>query len=152
MAIGYGHSWQRHVVKITEVRIKLIDDKEDRLKAFCAVTFDAEFVVRDLKVIDGPRGLFVAMPSRRMTVRCDACGFRVESRARFCCNCGERQQPESGDMPDGNSRQFADIAHPINGRCRAQIEAAVLAAYASECERFATSGYVDRYGDDGSVS
>ncbi len=50
-------------MKITEVRISLCD--EDRLKAFANVTFDSEFVVRGLKVIEGRNGLFVSMPSRR---------------------------------------------------------------------------------------
>ena len=38
-------------MEITEVRVKLIDNKDDRLKAFCSVTMDNEFVVRDIKVI-----------------------------------------------------------------------------------------------------
>ena len=50
-------------MKITEVRISLCN--EDRLKAFANVTFDDEFVVRGLKVIEGRNGLFVSMPSRR---------------------------------------------------------------------------------------
>ncbi len=50
-------------MEITEVRVSPRD--EDRLKAFITVTFDDCFVVRGVKVIDGPDGLFVAMPSRR---------------------------------------------------------------------------------------
>jgi stage V sporulation protein G len=50
-------------MEITEVRLALRE--EDRLKAFCSITFDNAFVVRGLKVIDGNTGLFVAMPSRR---------------------------------------------------------------------------------------
>ena len=50
-------------MKITEVRISLCN--EDRLKAFANVTFDDEFVVRGLKIIEGHNGLFVSMPSRR---------------------------------------------------------------------------------------
>jgi len=141
-------------VKITEVRIKLIDDAEDRLKAFCSITLDAEFVVRDLKVIDGPRGLFVAMPSRRLTVRCRGCSCRIESRARFCPSCGHRQEAavEEGNGSDNGTRQFADIAHPINGTCRAEIESAVLKAYESECERSSRPRNEDRYGDQGPLS
>ena len=45
-------------MEITEVRIKLMDDNDDRLQAFCSITFDGEFVVRDLKIIEGQRGLF----------------------------------------------------------------------------------------------
>ena len=54
---------------ITEVRIKLMEESEDRLRAFCSITFDQAFVVRDLKIIEGTNGPFVAMPSRKMTAR-----------------------------------------------------------------------------------
>ncbi len=50
-------------MKITEVKIFVVN--EDRLKAYVAVTFEACFVVRDLKIIQGPNGLFVAMPSKK---------------------------------------------------------------------------------------
>jgi stage V sporulation protein G len=134
-------------VKITEVRIKLIKDGEERLKAFCSVTLDAEFVVRDLKIISGPNGLFVAMPSRRLTVRCYKCSCRIDLRARFCSSCGKRQQPPSANGGGGEAtgRQFADIAHPINGSCRTQLETAVLSAYAAETDRSSRPGYTDRY-------
>ncbi len=50
-------------MEFTEVRVTLRD--EPRLKAFVNVTFDDEFVVRGMKVIEGRKGLFVAMPSRK---------------------------------------------------------------------------------------
>lgn len=50
-------------MEITEVRVTLRD--EPRLKAFVNVTFDDDFVVRGMKVIEGRKGLFVAMPSRK---------------------------------------------------------------------------------------
>ena len=51
-------------MEITEVRIKLMENPEDRLRGFCSITFDDCFVVRDLKIIEGNNGPFVAMPSR----------------------------------------------------------------------------------------
>ncbi|MBQ2849181.1 MAG: SpoVG family protein, partial [Thermoguttaceae bacterium] len=53
---------------ITEIRIKLIDGdhSRQRLRAFCSITFDAAFVVRDLKILEGNQGYFVAMPSRKL--------------------------------------------------------------------------------------
>ena len=51
-------------MEITEVSINLMD--EERLKAFANVTFDDVFVVRGLKVINGNKGLFVSMPSRKL--------------------------------------------------------------------------------------
>jgi len=50
-------------VEITEVRITLRN--EEKLKAFANVTFDGEFVIRGLKVINGNKGYFVSMPSRK---------------------------------------------------------------------------------------
>ena len=50
-------------MKITEVRVNL--QEEEALKAFVSITFDDEFVVRGLKVIQGEKGRFVAMPARR---------------------------------------------------------------------------------------
>jgi len=51
-------------MQITEVRV--YPRNEEKLKAFVTVTFDDSFVVRNLKVIQGQNGLFVAMPSRKM--------------------------------------------------------------------------------------
>jgi len=52
-------------MEITEVRVSPIQGDE-KLKAFATVIFDDAFVVRDLKIINGQKGLFVAMPSRKM--------------------------------------------------------------------------------------
>ena len=51
-------------VTITDVRIRKIA-AEGKMKAIVSVTFDNEFVVHDIKVIEGQNGLFIAMPSRK---------------------------------------------------------------------------------------
>ncbi len=51
---------------ITDVRIRKVTD-EGKMKAIVSITFDNEFVVHDIKIIDGQNGLFVAMPSRQMS-------------------------------------------------------------------------------------
>jgi stage V sporulation protein G len=51
-------------MRITDVRIRKVA-KEGKMKAVVSVTFDDEFVVHDIKVIDGEKGLFIAMPSRK---------------------------------------------------------------------------------------
>ena len=51
-------------MKITDVRIRHVD-REGKLKAVASVVFDDEFVVHDIKVVEGERGLFIAMPSRK---------------------------------------------------------------------------------------
>ncbi|MBE3597135.1 MAG: septation regulator SpoVG [Hydrogenibacillus sp.] len=52
-------------MEITDVRLRPVQS-EGRMKAIASVTFDHEFVVHDIRVIDGTNGLFVAMPSKRM--------------------------------------------------------------------------------------
>jgi len=52
-------------MNITDVRIRKISD-DSKMKAVVSITFDEEFVVHDIKIIDGQNGLFVAMPSRKM--------------------------------------------------------------------------------------
>lgn len=51
-------------MEITDVRVRKIA-KEGKMKAVVSVTFDNEFVVHDIKVIEGEKGLFIAMPSRK---------------------------------------------------------------------------------------
>ena len=51
-------------MNITDVRVRLVD-KEGKMKAVVSVTIDDEFVVHDIKVIEGDKGLFIAMPSKK---------------------------------------------------------------------------------------
>lgn len=138
-------------MEITEVRIKLMEDSSgsnERLQAFCSITFDDMFVIRDLKIIEGAKGFFVAMPSRKLSDRCGHCGTKNHLRSRFCNQCGSRLD-ESRALRDteGRAKLHADIAHPINSTCREKLQAAVLAAYADELERSKMPGYVSRYDD-----
>ena len=52
-------------MNITDVRINRVNNGEGKVRAFVSITFDNAFVVRDIKVIEGQNGLFVAMPSRK---------------------------------------------------------------------------------------
>ena len=53
-------------MNITDVRVRRVT-KEGKMKAVVSITIDEEFVVHDIKVIDGEKGLFIAMPSRKAT-------------------------------------------------------------------------------------
>jgi stage V sporulation protein G len=135
-------------VVITEVRIKLMEDNNERLQAFCSVTFGDAFVVRDLKIIEGTKGSFVAMPSRKLTDRCHACGCKNHLRAHFCNQCGAKLDEDRATRDaDGRAKLHADIAHPINSACREVIQGAVLKAYHEEKERSKQPGYTCRYDD-----
>jgi stage V sporulation protein G len=52
------------LMEITDVRVRKINE-EGKMRAVVSVTFDNEFVVHDIKVIEGQNGLFIAMPSRK---------------------------------------------------------------------------------------
>ena len=128
-------------MEITEVRIKLIGRRNDKLRAFCSVTFDNAFVIRDLKVIEGQKGAFVAMPSRKVCERCARCGAKNHLRAKFCNDCGN--QLPVPPVVDGDSRikLHADIAHPINAGARETIQKRIIEAYAEEVEKSKLPGY-----------
>lgn len=135
-------------MEITEVRVKLMEEPGERLQAFCSITFDDAFVVRDLKIIEGASGPFVAMPSRKLTNHCPQCGCKNHMRAGFCNQCGVRLR-ESG-MPkdeEGRAKLYADIAHPINPTCREMIQARVIEAFEQEKLQSQQPGYVSRYDD-----
>ncbi len=51
-------------MEITDIRVRKIN-KDGKMKAVVSVTFDNEFVVHDIKVIEGDKGSFIAMPSRK---------------------------------------------------------------------------------------
>jgi len=55
-----------YMMKITDVRVRKVT-KQGKMRAVVSVTFDNEFVVHDIKVIEGERGLFIAMPSKKST-------------------------------------------------------------------------------------
>src|SRR5438105_11113270 len=124
-----------------------MDENNERLQAFCSITFDDCFVTRDLKIIEGTKGSFVAMPSRKLTDRC-GCGCKNHLRARFCNQCGTRLDENRGIRDhDGRAKLHADIAHPINSTCREYIQGAIIKAFQEERDRSKQPGYVCRYDD-----
>ena len=136
-------------MNITEIRVKLIDDQRDKLRGFASLTVDRCLVIRDLKIIDGNKGLFVAMPSRKLHDRCPSCAGKNHIRARFCNDCGHRLREGRGDMDErGRVRLYADIAHPIHQEGRDEVQARVVAAYRHEFESSKLEGYVPPRFDD----
>src|ERR1700683_3912646 len=96
-------------VEITEVRIKLIQEAGERLQAFCSITFDNSFVVRDLKIIEGSNGPFVAVPSRKLTAHCPQCETKNHLRAAHCNQCGSRLKDDRAIKDeDGRIKLYAD--------------------------------------------
>ncbi len=136
------------MMEITEIRVKLMEEPGERLKAFCSITFDNSFVVRDLKIIDGLNGPFVAMPSRKLTAHCPRCRCKNHLKATFCNQCGHKlEDPVEIRDESGRTKLYADIAHPINSACREMIQERVLKSYDEELVRSQQPGYVSSYDD-----
>ena len=87
-------------MQITDVRLKKVNSG-NRMKAIASVYLDNEFVIHEIKVIDGPNGLFIAMPSKKL----------------------------GGD--ESGKNRHKDIAHPINSDTRKKIEDAIFEKYNS---------------------
>jgi len=124
-------------MEITEVKIFLKEGQDKKLKAYATLTIDNAFVVRNVKVIEGTKGLFVAMPSRKLKEPCPKCGFRNTVRSKFCNQCGStlpQTEPKMAMPGEDASRQseHKDIAHPITAECREYIQKKVLGAYEVE--------------------
>lgn len=129
-------------MKITEVRVKLVSNKDNRLRAFCSITLDGEFVIRDIKIIQGGKGYFVAMPSRKMSDHCEKCGGKNHLRAKFCNNCGASLKVNRARKDvKGKMKLHSDIAHPINIECRKRIQESVTKAFEEEVEKSKQPGY-----------
>lgn len=136
-------------MNITEVRIKLLVNQRDKLRGFASITIDDRLVIRDIKIIEGARGPFVAMPSRKLCDRCPACAGKNHIRARYCNDCGARLAEGRGNIDErGRLRLYADISHPISQEARDQVQATVLRAYAQELEHSKKEGYVAKSFDD----
>ena len=136
-------------MEITEVRVALREVSgrpgetdgrpgDRRLKAYATLTFDNCFVVRNIKIIEGRNGLFVAMPSRKPKLACSRCGFKGELGHRYCTQCGTpmpRVEPRpAGSSADaeGEAQAHRDIAHPITAEFRQYLQQKILEAYEAE--------------------
>ncbi|MFA4933556.1 MAG: septation protein SpoVG family protein [Candidatus Omnitrophota bacterium] len=126
-------------MEITEVRVILKDSSDKKLKAYATVTFDNVFVVRDIKVIEGASGLFIAMPSRKVKHACPKCAYKNELRSKYCNQCAaplpveaSTQRPEDVSV---SQTEHKDIAHPITQQFRESLQKKVLEVYAKEKDK-----------------
>ena len=126
-------------MEITEVRVFLKDSPDKKLKAYATVTFDNAFVVRNIKVIEGNSGMFIAMPSRKVKYPCLKCGFKNETRSKYCNQCGSQLPPtaalteiDASGVPGGAQSEHKDIAHPITQSFREYLQKRILDAFEQE--------------------
>lgn len=123
-------------MEITEVRIFLKDSPDKKLKAYATVTFDNAFVVRNIKIIDGSSGLFIAMPSRKVKQPCPKCNFKNEARSKYCNQCGGQlpftPKPTGPDAAATAQSEHKDLAHPITQSFREYLQKKIIEAYEQE--------------------
>jgi stage V sporulation protein G len=123
-------------MEVTEVRVVLKDSPDKKLKAYATVTFDNAFVVRNIKVIEGTSGLFIAMPSRKVKQPCPKCNFKNELRSKYCNQCGAQlplaPRPATPEVASSAQLEHKDIVHPITQSFREYLQKKVLEAYEQE--------------------
>lgn len=133
-------------MEISDIRMRMVRKPgTGKLRAFCSVTIDSAFVVRDLKVIEGSNGgYFVAMPSRLLTDRCPRCGCKNHLRAKFCNGCGARLAEDRADKDYlGRLKLHEDTAHPLNTSCRDEIQREVLEAFHRKMDKLKQPEYTE---------
>jgi stage V sporulation protein G len=120
-------------MEVTEVRIFPRESRDKKLKAYATITFDDSFVVRDIKIIQGNKGIFVAMPSRKLRQSCPKCGHRNVIRSKYCNQCGAGlPEPQEPKDKEERQREHRDMAHPINSEFRDYLQKTVLEKYEQE--------------------
>ncbi len=119
-------------MRVTEVTIKIQNNpRNPSLLAICSIVVENEFVIHDVKVIDGRKGVFVAMPQRKRTDHCPNCNASNALNHKHCHNCGLKLADwlSIRDCTD-------DVTHPITEACRQEFHGKVLTAYDNELEEF----------------
>jgi len=126
-------------MEITEVKIFLKESANSKLRAYATITIDNSFVVRNIKVIEGKSGLFIAMPSRKIKESCPKCNHKNVVHSKFCNECGNRLSvstqaisPTPEETHDLRQSEHKDIAHPITVQAREYIQKKILDAYQAE--------------------
>ncbi len=138
---------------ITEIRVKLVGDRDGKLLAFVSLTIKDAFVVRDIRVVkvhrSGSTHLHVAMPSRLVTDHCESewCHFKNGRLSRFCGGCGARLNPHRTEQSDGLwPKIYTDVACPISTDCRKLVEDLVVKAYYKELDYARYAEVADSWG------
>lgn len=141
-------------MEITDIRIKLAAEKVGRLKAFVSVVFDDQFIVHDIKIIEGrgrpgaPPEMFLSMPSHQIADRCPSCDCKNHLRARYCSDCGRPLNPArayASLQPGELVRWRIDMANPLDREFRQRLTQTVLDSYQNELRLATMPGYKSRY-------
>ncbi|MBX3459831.1 MAG: SpoVG family protein [Planctomycetes bacterium] len=128
-------------IEVTEVRVKLASEDDEKLLGYCSVTLNNAFVIKDLKIIQGDGSPFIAMPSRKITDKCSRCGYKNHLRAKFCNECGNKLPVNRADTDArGRAKLHFDLVHPIRGEVREYVHRKIVEAYEAEVARVRAGG------------
>ncbi len=125
-------------MEITGVSVRLVQPlRRGRVLCIASVTFDNAFVVRNIRLLEGPKGYFLAMPSQSITIKCRRCNRKNPIRSNYCNLCGSRLPEERIpiDPETGKPRSYQDVAHPIKTELREKIQAIVIEEYKKVLEQ-----------------
>lgn len=126
-------------MEITEIRVFPKEGQDKKLKAYTTVTFDDSFVVRNIKVIQGSNGLFIAMPSRKVRVICEKCKAKNDIGSKFCNSCSAAIPAGARQETSDAKSEHRDIAHPITQQFREYLQNKILEAYEKESSQQASA-------------
>ena len=121
---------------ITEARfLPLVSRPADRDPlAYCTLVLWGSIVIREVKILDGTKGLIVSMPADPAKDRCPNCHERNSVKANFCGQCG-RGLPTKRDIrinAKGRPILYYDLVHPVDCQVRRRLESEVIEAYRTE--------------------
>lgn len=123
-------------MRITNVEISFdgvhSSNGREHLLGFSCVTFEHCFVVQDLRIINGDRGPFVSMPSRKLMDHCPQCRTKNHLRAKYCNNCGSRLSDDRIYINSltGKPKYYEDLVYPITQDFREYLEREIMRRYA----------------------
>lgn len=127
----------RELHPVTSVELRLEPEGSGHgVLAYATVELHGLWVVRDVRVVSGPRGLIVQMPSRKVTDRCanPECNAPNPLRSRYCGACGSRlpegrRPPADASRPHVRDPFHEDVFHPRGVYARGLMTEAVLGEY-----------------------
>jgi signal transduction histidine kinase/DNA-binding cell septation regulator SpoVG/ActR/RegA family two-component response regulator len=131
---------------ITDIQITLVPNP-GRLLAFANIIIEHCFLIKDIKIIQGSKFIFISMPSRKVLDHCMVCGAKNHLLAKFCNECGTRLSRESAEKPV-KLKLHSDIAHPLNAQCRQEFQKIIIKAFQEEVARSKQPGYVPSHFED----
>jgi len=116
-------------MQITSIKIFLRNSFNNKLKAFASVVFSDVFVVKNIKIIEGEQGLFVAMPSIENKGPCPKCNHKNIVHSKYCSDCGSELPFTSG------KDDKRDLVYPVRQFFRKYLEVKILEAYKLETNK-----------------